>query len=153
MKKSGCPVCAGKKVLEGFNDLASQYPLLAEEWDVVANEKSAMNIYIGSTKPEYWICSKGHHWQASVQQRVRTGSGCPYCAGQRAIPGETDVKTIDSQLIEKWDYEKNVGISPEMFLPQSKIEVWWKCKRGHSWKASIRKRYKQKVRYCPVCRD
>ena len=28
----GCPYCAGKKILTGFNDLKSQYPELAEEW-------------------------------------------------------------------------------------------------------------------------
>ena len=30
---TGCPVCAGQKVLAGYNDLESQYPELVKEWD------------------------------------------------------------------------------------------------------------------------
>lgn len=29
---TGCPYCSHNKVLEGFNDLASQRPLIASEW-------------------------------------------------------------------------------------------------------------------------
>ena len=29
---SGCPICAGKKVLAGFNDLATLYPDIAAQW-------------------------------------------------------------------------------------------------------------------------
>lgn len=33
----GCPICAGKRVVEGVNDLASVQPTLAEEWDYNKN--------------------------------------------------------------------------------------------------------------------
>ena len=39
----GCPYCAGKKILTGFNDLKSQYPELAEEWSD-KNEKKPTEV-------------------------------------------------------------------------------------------------------------
>lgn len=37
---SGCPICNGKTVLQGFNDLASQYPDIAQQWHPILNEKA-----------------------------------------------------------------------------------------------------------------
>lgn len=149
--KSGCPICAGKKIKPGFNDFASQHPALLSEWDYSSNDKKPDQYSSGHHSPVKWICKRGHKWSATISNRIK-GSGCPYCAGQRAIAGESDVKTVDPKLIEEWDYDKNVGIMPEMFLPQSSYQIWWKCKQGHSWQDSIKKRFKQKNRYCPVCR-
>lgn len=36
-KNHGCPVCANRKVISGINDLQSQYPEIAAEWDYEAN--------------------------------------------------------------------------------------------------------------------
>ena len=33
----GCPYCAGKRVLPGFNDLSSKFPTIASEWDFEHN--------------------------------------------------------------------------------------------------------------------
>lgn len=145
------PYLCRKKIIIGINDFASQHPELLHEWDYSQNEKGPEQFTSGSSVNVAWICEKGHRWHASILNRIK-GSGCPFCAGQRAIPGETDIKTIAPDLIEEWDYEKNVDISPEMFLPHSSAIVWWKCNKGHSWQASIRKRYQQKVRYCPECK-
>ena len=40
---TNCPYCANKKILAGFNDLASQFPQLIEEWDWAKNNK--LNIF------------------------------------------------------------------------------------------------------------
>ncbi len=34
---SDCPYCAGRKVLAGFNDLATKDPTVAAEWDPTLN--------------------------------------------------------------------------------------------------------------------
>ena len=33
----GCPVCANRKILPGFNDLATTHPALAAEWHPIKN--------------------------------------------------------------------------------------------------------------------
>ena len=152
LKQSNCPYCAGKKVIIGETDLASRFPHIAADWDYERNDASPSEYYFGSRHKAYWKCSKGHSWEASIEQRVRLGSGCPYCAGQKAIPGETDIKTIDPTLIEEWDYEKNTDIRPDMLLPHSRVKVWWKCSQGHSWLDTVRNRYISKHRKCPICR-
>ena len=38
VKDRGCPYCAGKKVLSGFNDLTTTNPILALEWHPTKNE-------------------------------------------------------------------------------------------------------------------
>lgn len=38
---TGCPYCTGRKVLPGFNDLASLEPQVAAQWDTERNGSSA----------------------------------------------------------------------------------------------------------------
>ena len=33
-----CPFCSNRKILVGFNDLATRYPNLAKEWDYTKNK-------------------------------------------------------------------------------------------------------------------
>ena len=151
LKQSGCPYCAGKKVIVGETDLASRFPHIAAEWDYSQNEKNPDDYYHNSSQKVWWKCSEGHTWQATIKQRVRTGSGCPYCAGQKAIPGQTDIQTVDPILISEWDYDKNTEVDPENLLPYSRVKVWWKCNHGHSWCETVRNRYISKKRLCPIC--
>jgi hypothetical protein len=70
----GCPYCAGKKVLPGFNDLKSQNPDLAAEWDYDRNgELTPEKVTAGSQKIVWWKCSKGHEWQSNVANRAERG--------------------------------------------------------------------------------
>lgn len=39
VQKRGCPICANRVVLPGFNDLATTYPALASEWDTEKTER------------------------------------------------------------------------------------------------------------------
>lgn len=77
IRGEGCPFCAGKKVLEGFNDLLSQNPELAKEWDYELNNCKPNEIhYNNQSKKIHWICSVcGHKWQYKVSNR----NNCPEC--------------------------------------------------------------------------
>lgn len=83
-KGSGCPYCSGKKVLSGFNDLATKFPELAGEWYQPLNGAlSPGDVTPGSNKKVWWQCSDGHVWQAAVYSRTRArASGCPVCTGR-----------------------------------------------------------------------
>ena len=39
LKQAGCPYCANKKVLKGYNDLATLYEDVAREWHPTRNGK------------------------------------------------------------------------------------------------------------------
>lgn len=60
-----CPICSGKRVVEGINDLATLEPELALEWSErnlsltpdMINDKARKNVW--------WKCRKcGYEWKA-----------------------------------------------------------------------------------------
>lgn len=53
------------------------------------------------------------------------------------------------ETAKEWNYEKNGILTPEMFNYGSNEKVWWKCSRGHEWKASIS--HRSNGRGCPYC--
>jgi hypothetical protein len=58
---------------------------------------------------------------------------------------------LHPELLDEWDYEKNNGLTPQMFKAGSTQKVWWKCAVcGHSWKTDINHRAKGHTG-CPVC--
>jgi hypothetical protein len=74
---SGCPTCGGKRVLVGFNDLATTNPELAAQahgWD-------PKTVTAGSGRRLEWKCPQGHVWKTAVGDRTRPdGTICPSCS-------------------------------------------------------------------------
>lgn len=134
-EKTHCPYCIGKRVLKGFNDLATKNPEVAKQWDYEKNDISPTEVTKWSTRRAWWKCEKGHSWEATVLNRS-AGNGCPYCSGKAILVGENDLMTLKPELAKEWDYEKNV-ILPSQVTIGSHREVWWKCEKGHSWKRPI----------------
>lgn len=152
---SGCTICIGKKVLPGFNDLASQYPDIASEFHPTKNGSLTPDkVAPKSHKKVWWKGKCGHEWEQVVSNRTGQGRGCPYCTGQKVLVGETDLATVDPELAAEWNYEKNNGLRPTDVTSGSKKKVWWKCKEGHEWQAYIKSRhyYKTGCPYCPNTR-
>tara|TARA_B100000212_G_scaffold339762_2_gene318870 strand:+ start:190 stop:1518 length:1329 start_codon:yes stop_codon:yes gene_type:complete len=142
-RKSGCPYCANRnaKVWTGFNDLKTLFPDIAKE----AYGWNPSKVLATSCKKYGWQCEKGHSWKASVISR-KEGSNCPFCANRNAKvwSGFNDLKTLFPHLVEEAD-----GWNPSNVLPGSEKMMPWKCKEGHTWKASPANR--SKGRGCPYC--
>ena len=139
---NGCPYCSGKYPIPGETDLATLRPDLVEEWDYELNGDLAPSMVTAhSNKKVWWQCKKcGQRWEATINDRV-DGHGCPYCAGKRPIPGETDLATLRPDLVEEWNYELNGDLTPTMVTVYSNKRVWWKCIIcGQSWKSSVNSR-------------
>lgn len=78
----GCPICSGKKVLAGFNDIATVMPHLASEWHPTKNGNLRPEQFTtGSNKKVWWLCQKGHEWQTAISHRSN-GRRCPICYGE-----------------------------------------------------------------------
>ena len=77
----GCPICSGKIIIPGFNDLLSQNPKLAQEWDYEKNkELTPDHVAPQSNKKVWWKCNKcGYSWCAFVYSRNNQKYGCPSC--------------------------------------------------------------------------
>lgn len=145
---NNCPICSNRKVLRGYNDLESQFPELVKEWDFSKNLIKPYEISYHYDNKVYWICKKGHSYEASVYSRVKKKTSCPVCANQKILSGYNDLLSKNPQMASEWDYEKNT-ILPNQIAEQSNIKYWWKCKNNHSYEASPSNRFKGKG--CPYC--
>ena len=82
-KGVGCPYCAGRKVLPGFNDLASKAPAVAAQWHPALNGSLTPEmVTVSSHRRVWWQCPQGHVWKALVYSRTgEQKCGCPVCGG------------------------------------------------------------------------
>lgn len=148
-KGSGCPFCSGNKVLRGFNDLRTVMPQIAEEWDYKENNGLLPEMVTSkSNRKVGWICAKGHTWKAKVFWRAN-GNGCPYCSGNKCMPGVNDINSANPELASEWHPSKNGDLTPKMVTKGSGKKVWWLGKCGHEWQATIGSRMSGKG--CPIC--
>ena len=149
IRGNGCPICAGKRIIRGVNDLASQKPSIAKEWSFEYNgELLPSMVAVFSHKVVQWRCENGHLYSASIDSRVR-GRGCPYCAHKHVLTGENDLETINPCIASEWS-DKNYPLKPSDVFANSHKTVVWKCSICHNeWTASIDSR--QAGNGCPKC--
>ena len=102
----GCPVCVNQMVIPGENDIATVTPQMVKLWHPTRNgELLPTMVTPGSRKLIWWQCERGHEWQAKAYS-IKAGCACPYCAGKKAIVGQTDLATTHPHLMQQWS-EKN----------------------------------------------
>ena len=146
----GCPYCSGQAVLQGFNDLSTVNPVLASEWHPTKNgELYPTMVSRGSGRKVWWKCAEGHEWQATIGSRSQ-GSGCPYCSGNKVMPGFNDLATKNPDLATEWHPTRNGDLLPFQVTLKSGKKVWWLCKYGHEWQAKVSSRANGSG--CPVCK-
>ena len=119
----GCPYCTNHKP-SLTNNLAVVAPDLAAEWNYVKN---------GNLKPEdispnynskvWWICKRGHEWQAKPNNRMN-GRGCRVCSAEMrsSFPEQAVLFYLGKNAavssrgqIEGWEID--------VYLPEFKIGV------------------------------
>jgi uncharacterized Zn-finger protein len=139
INKTSCPYCAQRRILPGFNDLATKFPAIAAEahgWD-------PSKVSSGSHKPRQWKCPIDHIYMAAPGNRTGQDQGCPYCSNTRVLAGYNDLKTVSPSIAAEahgWD--------PSTVTPGSDQRREWKCEVGHIWKATPRARRKTGCPYC-----
>ena len=128
---NGCPVCANRQVLIGYNDLATLHPDIAADadgWD-------ARTVLAGSHQKMPWACQLGHRWETSVLHRTGRNQGCPYCTNRRVLAGYNDLATHFPELAHEAD-----GWDPTTEIVDSHHIRSWRCSQGHQWRAEIKSR-------------
>ena len=144
-RNRGCPVCSGKLVVPGVNDLVTLRPDIAAEWN---DERSPSTISVGSDYEASWLCESNHSWQMRVYRRTRAKKpqGCPFCAGRRVEPGVNDLLTLRPDLAAEWRDKKDIATVPL----GSHYRASWQCSAGHRWQAEVRLRVRGQ-RGCIEC--
>ena len=126
-------------------------PAPDRRWHPTRNTLDPAKLTPGSKRRAWFVCGEGHTWESFIQSVVVNGCGCPYCAGKRAIPGRNDLATVCPEVLQQWDFAKNVGIDPGGILPSVHQKVWWRCELGHSWQARVFSRTRERSSRCPYC--
>lgn len=148
---TGCPACANKVLIQGFNDLASQFPKIAQEWHPAKNGKlTPRDVKATSHKKAWWICPHKHEYEQAIMLRTTRGSGCPYCAGQKVWSGFNDLATSHPEIAKEWHPTKNGKLTPWNVIAGSQKKVWWLCPEGHEYQQSLIKRTSRDYS-CPIC--
>lgn len=130
--------------------LAARFPEVAALWHPAKNGGvTPGGIPAGSHRISWWKCGQGHEWKAPVYSLTIQGHRCPYCAGLRAIPGETDLATRWPALAKEWHPTKNRGWTPETAACSSQKKAWWRCGAGHEYEARVDSRVQGTG--CPYC--
>ena len=145
---SGCPYCSGNRVLQGFNDLATLYPKIAEEWDESNKPLTPDMVSRKANREITWKCLRcGQTWKSRIADRT-DGHGCPVCSGEKLVKGINDFATEHPTLAAEWS-DRNCK-EPHEYWSKSRECVWWKCRTcGYEWQAVIDSRVKGIT--CPEC--
>ncbi len=147
---TSCPVCIGKQVLPGVNDLQSQSPIIAQEWHSDKNGSlTPAQVTIGSNKRVWWQCRTcGYIWKQHIY--TRQICGCPACSNKRLYPKHNDLATLHPKIASQWHPTRNGAITPCNIVAGGNKPYWWKCEIcGFEWNASIASRIRG--RSCPEC--
>lgn len=144
----GCAVCAGAKVLAGFNDLATVNATVAKEWHPTLNEElTPTAVTAGSGRKVFWVCALSHVYEQTVAKRV-AGSGCPVCANKKVLPGFNDIATRYPGIASDWHPTKNAPLLATEILPGNNRR-WWLCQNDHEQYGTVPNRLK--TRGCSAC--
>jgi len=135
----GCPVCGGRVVLPGVNDLATLLPDVAQYWVSGDDDLAPSSVSPGSGRVATWKCINGlpHTFRRVIGQRVRHPS-CPVCRGYVVLPGFNDLATRHPELVAEWHPTLN-NTAPDQVVPGN-TRWWWRCHRGHITRTTVRHR-------------
>ena len=118
-RNTNCPVCAGRNLVVGFNDLATSNPELAKE----AFEWNPKSILAGTHKKLKWKCSEGHIWLASVANRNGNQRGCPTCSKTGFDPNQDGYLYFMTHSL--WEmYQIGITNVPDKRLPTHRNAGW-----------------------------
>ncbi len=134
--KSGCPYCANKKVLVGFNDLATTRKDLLELWNFKKNTILPTEVTSVSGKKVWWICPKGHEWPATVAH-IAYGRRCPVCNSEASssFPEQAIyyyLNQIDESVQSRFKFNDKYEI--DIFIPGKNIGIEYDGYRWHRGK-------------------
>jgi len=146
-KGTGCPYCSGRFPTKEKN-FKKSYPHLAKEFHPTKNnDLKSENITSKSGKKVWWLCPKGHEYEATIGNRTRN-DGCPYCGGSK-VNEENNLKFLFPEIAKEWHPTKNGDLKPENIVKSSGKKVWWLCPKGHEWIAKVA--HRSNGSNCPYC--
>lgn len=152
IKGGKCPFCINRRV-SVTNNLKTLYPKIALDWDYERNGTNfPENTLAGTNEKINWKCQTcSYRWSTRVSKRTKEHSGCPKCSKNKNTKEHALVNKCP-ELLQEWDYKKNIGIDPKHYHYTSAKKVNWKCKDcNYEWSCMIKSRTIHSDKGCPKC--
>jgi hypothetical protein len=133
--KNSCPVCAGRKLQVGVNDLASRNPEIAKMYDT-SNAVKAEEIFYSSHSVVRWQCLTNtlHKWTSTPNNMTNSSKtgGCPFCApyNRKTLRGDNTLEALFPAIFTLLD--KSSVDDAGLVLPNSMQRLKWTLPCGHT---------------------
>ena len=118
------------------NRLSITHPNILKEWNYKKNTIVNPNeISYSSNKKVWWVCLRGHEWEATPNNRTGKGSRCPECSYGISQPEMRLFSELSSVFFAKKRY-KIKKVELDIYLPELNIGVeydgfyWHKSKKN-----------------------
>lgn len=145
--EKGCPFCAGRRILPGFNDLATLVPEVVRFWHD-KNELTPEQVQPGSHKKAYWTGDCGHTWYAPIRHVAKKGYGCPICAGKHGGYDENTLEKSEPEISAQWHPDNDK--KPSEVTRVSAYRAMWLCENSHEFTVRVCDRVNYRTG-CPQC--
>lgn len=133
-----CPYCNGRKILPGFNDLATTNPKIVEEWHPTRNNNMfPENFTKGADVKVWWKCEKEHEWQSYIYSRT-ANHHCPECFNTNGVSSiEKQLQSYLLSIINPSTLQFNVrnilnGKELDVYVPGKNIAIEFNGLYWHS---------------------
>lgn len=97
-----CPVCSGRLLVPGVNDLATTHPDIAS---TLLDTSLGSQVTCVSHAVLTWKCTstttKSHTFDMDVSKRVNEVK-CPVCINMVIVPGVNDLATVRPHIFKQW---------------------------------------------------
>ena len=159
VRGQGCPYCSTppRKVLPGFNDLATAFPRLVNEWSP-ENSSTPEEYTPYSNARVAWRCSScSKTWEALIFNRSLHGTGCPHCCNSAPTSKkERDLATAVRALTTAYTWEENnrsllSGRELDLYCAELRLAIefngeYWHSEAIHG--KPVRERHEWKEQRC-----
>lgn len=145
MSGNGCPVCRGRRIIEGSNDLLSQRPDVAGNWVSELNDLAVNEVTVRSNQYAYFKCSSkrcNNIFREKICAVTSTNGLCPDCRNRTYSDAEKDlaeyIKNLGFNIVTN---SKLTGNSQtfDIYVPERKLAIeynglYWHSERNGSGK-------------------
>lgn len=151
-----CPYCSGRRILTGFNDVATTDPDIARKFSE-NSPYSPTELTRGSKRKVRLLCDKEHEYEQTMKNAAILRRGCPYCSGYSKKKGYNDLQTMLPEIAEEYSLDNIIPVEDIWAISSEEycINVKWVCRKNknHVWNGVLNQRIKNKlIDFCPYCR-
>ena len=151
----GCPACSHRVLVKGKNDLLTLMPELAKDWHPTKNGiLTASDLMPGSGKKVWWLCPKGHEYQATPNKRTSgQGTNCPICNSGRQTSFREQalfyyVKKMYPKTINRYKADDLGKFEIDIFIPELNFGIEYD---GVAWHKE--NKYEREQRKYQLCKE